>query len=355
LALNYLPPEALLSGVRSYPLLDVRTPAEFALGHIPGAMNLPLFTNEERAEVGTLYKQQSPEAAFLRGLELAGSHMRWYVEEAMRLAPEKKVRLHCWRGGQRSSSLGWLLQQAGFQVEVVEGGYKAFRQAGRQLLSNWSRPLLILGGPTGAAKTEVLKVLARRGETVVDLEGLANHKGSSFGALGEEPQPTVEQFENDLFSLFASLDPDDHRPVWLENESRAIGRVYIPQELWLKMRQSPLLILDTPLEWRVDHLVAVYARASRQELVESFERISKRLGGQHVQAALDALKANDHATAARIALRYYDKAYAYSLERSGMPVLDRLVPTDPAPEAMAGLLLQWLAQHPDHPLLSDKK
>ncbi|MCB0639369.1 MAG: tRNA 2-selenouridine(34) synthase MnmH [Lewinella sp.] len=349
------PEDVLLHPDRGRPLLDVRTPAEFAHGHLVGAQNLPLFTNAERAEVGTLYKQTSPEAAFLRGLELAGNRMRWYVEEATRLAPDRKVQLHCWRGGQRSSSLGWLLQQAGFQVDVIEGGYKAVRQAGRDLLSQWPRPLLILGGPTGAAKTEVLHLLAQRGEAVVDLEGLAHHKGSSFGALGESPQPSVEQFENELFAAFAELDEELPRPVWLENESRAIGRVFIPQELWSRMRKSALLILDTPLEWRVDHLVRVYAQAPKQELIDSFERIRKRLGGQHVQRALAALEVDDFAEAARIALQYYDKAYAYSVERSGMPIVDQLAPTNPAPAAMAELLAQWLDAHADHPLFTSKK
>lgn len=354
LSLPYIQPEDWWASGNTKPLLDVRTPAEFEQGHIPGALNLPLFTNAERAEVGTLYKQQSPEAAFLRGLELAGARIRWYVEEAQRLAPNRRLVLHCWRGGQRSGSMGWLLRQAGFQVQVLKGGYKAYRRAGRALLANWRRPFLILGGPTGSAKTEVLHELAKRGEAVIDLEALAHHKGSSFGALGEPPQPTVEQFENDLFHAFAQLDQAERRPVWLENESRAIGRVYLPLELWEHMRRSPLLLLEAPLDWRVEHLVAVYADAPKEALVAGFERIRKRLGGQHVGAAVAALEEGDFATAASIALRYYDKAYTFSVERSGMPVLATLRPAGQNPAQVATQLRQWLDNHCDHPLFNKK-
>ena len=187
-------------------LLDVRTPAEFAQGHVPGAQNLPLFSDEERAEVGTLYKQVNPERAFLRGLDLAGAKMSWYVREAMRLAPNRKVAVHCWRGGQRSGSLATLLSFAGFDVQVVQGGYKAYRTHVLEQFALRKSKFVVLGGKTGSGKTEILKQLASLGEQVIDLEALANHKGSAFGALGEEPQPRVEQFENNLFAILKKMD-----------------------------------------------------------------------------------------------------------------------------------------------------
>jgi tRNA 2-selenouridine synthase len=290
-------------------LLDVRTPAEYAHGHIPKAHNLPLFTDDERAEIGTLYKQVGPKQALLKGLEHVGPRMRSLVEEAQRLAPAGKVALHCWRGGQRSGSLAWLLDLAGLEVQVITGGYKAYRN---HILDQFAaRParLLIIGGPTGAGKTEVLHALRQLGEQVIDLEGLAHHKGSAFGALGEAPQPTVEQFENDLFEAFCQLDPA--RPIWLENESRSIGRVYIPDPFWRRMQAAPLLQLEVPFEQRLARLVKVYAQYPQEQLAEAFAKIGKRLGGQHLKAALAALDAGDYEAAAAVALSYYDKAYAH--------------------------------------------
>lgn len=294
-------------------LLDVRTPAEYAEGHIPGALNLPLFSNEERAEVGTLYKQVSPEKAFLRGLDFAGARMRWYVETAMRLAPAKKIIVHCWRGGQRSGSLAWLLRSAGFDVVTVVGGYKAYRQFIHEQMALPLFQLVILGGYTGSAKTEILKKIKESNQQVVDLELIAHHKGSSFGALGEAPQPTVEQFENDLYEALRAIPPGAR--LWLEDESRSIGRVYIPDAFWRQMLRAPVIKLDMPFERRVNHLVEVYAHYQPDELDAAFRRIEKRLGGQHLKEALEALHQLDYATAAAIALRYYDKAYQMTIDK----------------------------------------
>ena len=290
-------------------LFDVRTPAEYEKGHIPGALNLPLFSNEERAVVGTAYKQADPHQAFLQGLEYVGPKMRSFVEEARRKAPSGKVAVHCWRGGQRSSSMGWLLDLAGMDVQVLAGGYKAYRNYILEQFAACRPPLIIVGGPTGSGKTDILHALEKLGEQVIDLEGLAHHKGSAFGALGETEQPTVEQFENDLYEVFRALSHE--RRIWLENESRPIGRVYIPDPLWRQMAQAPLLTVEVPLECRIERLVEVYAGYPVAELKESFGRIRQRLGGQHYKAALEALDAGDFAAAARIALVYYDKAYTH--------------------------------------------
>lgn len=314
--------EEYLSTKPALPLLDVRTPAEYEQGHIPGALNVPLFSDEERAEVGTLYKQVSPEAAFLRGLELAGPKMRHYVERALELVPDRRVAVHCWRGGQRSGSMAWLLERAGFEVFVLEGGYKAYRKYIRQALGSGCQQIWILGGPTGSGKTKILWEIAALEEYVLDLEGLARHKGSAFGALGERPQPTVEHFENLLHAGYR-LVPDEAR-LWLENESQSIGRVYLPDPFWDRMARAPLLQIEMPLEWRIENLVEDYAQYPKSELAEAFERITKRLGGQHVNAALAALEADDYHEAARIALRYYDKAYARSTAKRGNGPIYRL-------------------------------
>ncbi|MBI5914377.1 MAG: tRNA 2-selenouridine(34) synthase MnmH [Bacteroidetes bacterium] len=288
-------------------LFDVRTPAEYAQGHVPRAKNLPLFSDEERAEVGTIFKQASPEKAFLRGLDIAGAKMSWYVKEALRLAPSKSVAVHCWRGGQRSGSLATLLTFAGFDVQVLQGGYKAYRQYVREQFALRKIRFVVLGGKTGSGKTLILSELARMGEQVIDLEQLARHKGSAFGALGEEPQPRVEQFENDLFFQLEKMDLE--RRVWVENESRSIGRVFIPDDVWTQMKTSPLLHLEVPFEERIEYLVAGYAHFPKEELEESLLKITKRMGGQNVKAALEAFAEGDIRTATGIALNYYDKAY----------------------------------------------
>jgi len=331
--------EQLFAEFPDLPLVDVRTPAEYEKGHIPQAFNMPLFTNEERAVVGMLYKQQSAREAFLRGLEFVGPKMRSFVEEAESLAPHRQIALHCWRGGQRSSSVGWLLERSGFSVKTLRGGYKAFRH----LVLDWFRqhpyPIIILGGPTGSGKTDILKALAAQGEQVIDLEGLANHKGSAFGALGQAPQPTVEHFENLLFDAFRRMDP--HRRIWLENESRSVGRTYIQRDLWKQMLQAPLIHLEIPLEARVERLVREYACYPGEELRRRFEKIRKRLGGQHLKAALEALDRGDYHAAARIGLRYYDKAYAMSLERRSRPVSHSLEVKGDDPETTASQLLTY--------------
>lgn len=321
-------------------LLDVRTPAEYAHGHIPAALSLPLFSDAERAEVGTLYKQQSPQIAFLRGLEFAGQKLRHYVEEAYRLAPGAEVIVHCWRGGQRSGSMGWLLAGAGMQVQTLEGGYKAYRQVVLHELAFSPGEMLILGGPTGSGKTHILAALQRLGAQVIDLEGLAHHKGSSFGALGELPQPSVEQFENLLHDRWRQLHPA--QPIWLEDESRAIGRVYIPDPFWRRMMAARLIVVDMPFEWRIQNLVEDYASFPPQMLREAFTRITKRLGGQHVQAALAALDANDYASAAAIALRYYDKTYQYGVAQRAEAQVTRLQAADRDPAVIAQQLYELI-------------
>lgn len=302
-------------------LFDARTPAEYAKGHIPEALNLPLFSDEERAIVGTLYKKESPETAFIKGLDFAGAKMSAYVKQAIAQAPDRRVAIHCWRGGKRSGSLAWLLDTAGFEVQTLVGGYKAYRKFVRAQFQELKLPLLVLGGKTGSSKTEILHELKCLGEQVIDLEGLANHKGSAFGALGELPQPSIEQFENDLYQRIRKLDLS--RRIWVENESRLIGKVYLPDGFWEQHEASPLVRLEVSDAYRVQHLVRVYARFPKKDLSEIFQRIKKRLGGQNLNIALEALENDDFAEAARIALRYYDKAYHRSTGKtSSSPSFD---------------------------------
>ena len=314
-------------------LLDVRSPGEYRQGHIPGAVALPLFDDAERAEVGTLYKQTSPDAALLRGLEIAGGKMRQLVEGARAAAPGGRVVVQCWRGGQRSGSVGWLLERAGMQVAQLSGGYKAWRAYARDWLGQDHHRLRVLSGPTGSGKTHVLHALRELGEDVLDLEGLAHHKGSSFGALGEDPQPSTESFENRLFAALHAIPAG--RTVWVEDESRMIGTVCQPDVFYDRLTSAPVVELRQPEAWRVQNLVDDYAAYPQDQLAAAFTRLRKRLGGQHLTTALEALGRGDYPTAARVALVYYDKTYAHYAARKAASDVTVMEATEPDPVRIA--------------------
>ena len=304
-------------------ILDVRSPSEFIQGHIPDAVNLPLFDDRERASVGYAYKQVGPQRAMELGLEIAGDKLKDLVLQAEKLANGKPVLVHCWRGGKRSGSIGWLLDFTGMHVSLLLGGYKAYRGHLQKWLEEKLLPFIVLGGKTGSGKTVILRTLAERGEQVLDLERLASHKGSAFGWIGEEQQPSTEQFENEIFETLSGFDLS--RPIWVENESRTIGKVFVPESLWTRMRISPLIHVEVPLDERVTKLVSDYTGSqSQMALQESFLKIRKKLGGQNVNAALEALQRNDYHTAAEIALTYYDKTYAYGLETTQAITIDQI-------------------------------
>lgn len=302
-------------------LIDVRSPGEFEHGHIMGAVNLPLFSNEERAEVGTIYKQKGPEPAMLRGLEIVGPKMADLVRKAEAFSKNKKIAVHCWRGGQRSRSVAWLLATTGFDVKILRGGYKNFRGEAARFFAETDIKLIVLGGKTGSGKTKILKKLAEKGAQVIDLEAFAHHKGSAFGSLGEAEQPTVEMFENRLFLALRTLDPG--RPVWIENESHSIGKIFIPNDFWKKMKAAPIFVMEIPDSERVKNLCADYADQPIDGLKKAFSNIEKKLGGQHFKAAVEALDRGEMSLAAEIALVYYDKTYQFGLDKSGDNVLEK--------------------------------
>ena len=236
-------------------ILDVRSPAEYNQGHIPGAVNFPLFNNEERALVGTCYKQKGKDEAVELGLAIASPKLADFVARAKILAPERQVRIHCWRGGMRSASVGWLLETAGFNVVILIGGYKGFR---RWALSLFSVPqkIIVLGGMTGSGKTEILGALRNMGEQVLDLEALANHRGSSFGALGQPPQPTNEQFWNTIAMEWVKF--DSTKALWVEAESKSLGLCRIPQEIFEQMEKAIVIEIRRSRQERVEFLVEIW-------------------------------------------------------------------------------------------------
>ncbi len=295
-----------LSQSRLHLTLDVRSEGEYNHGHILHATNLPLFTNEERKIVGTIYKQQSKNEAILSGLDIVGKKMADFVRFVQPLIKDNKVFVHCWRGGMRSGSMAWLLNLFGYEVFVLTGGYKAYR---RYVLETFLAKFrfIVIGGHTGSGKTKMLQHLKEQGEQVIDLEGLANHKGSAFGALGQLPQPSTEYFENRMAEELRTYNPD--KVIWLEDESRTIGKVFLDINFWNQLRLSPLYVLEVAIEVRIKNLMAEYGSFTAEELKTSFSNITKRLGNEQWKTAVAALEENDIETAAKIALRYYDKAY----------------------------------------------
>ena len=290
--------------------IDVRSPKEFNKGHIPHAVNLPLFNDEERAKVGTIYVQTGRNEAIEAGLEIVGPKMVDFVRFVKPLAKDNKIFVHCWRGGMRSGSMAWLFDTMGYEVYMLKNGYKAYRHLIIEELGRKAR-YIIIGGRTGSGKTEMLHQLRERGEQILDLEALARHKGSSFGALGELPQPSTEQFENNLHLEISKLDLS--KPIWLEDESKNIGKCSITNELWANMVKSPLVVVDIPLEVRVKRLVKDYGKMPAEGLEDAIRRIERRLGNEAMKEALHSLNEKDFAEVARITLRYYDKAYDHSL------------------------------------------
>lgn len=302
--------EELLTGP-PIPIADVRTPAEYAHGHIPGAVNIPLFTNEERVTVGTTYKQQGREAAILLGFDLTGSKWSGFIRQALEYAPAKKIAVHCWRGGMRSTAMAWALDLYGFEVLLVQGGYKHYRRwVHKKLEQPWV--FTVVGGMTGSGKTRILTLLTQQGEQVVDLEDLAQHQGSTYGTLNRLIQPTQEQFENNLAARLAPIDTS--RRIWIEDESQNIGRCLLPKPFWTQLRSSFLVDLQVPLELRIDSLTKEYGDLDKDFLVESTERIAKRLGPEQTKAAITAIREDRIPDFIRQVLVYYDKAYLKGLK-----------------------------------------
>jgi tRNA 2-selenouridine synthase len=308
--ISKLVPKKFLERSNLLPVVDVRAPDEFRQGHIPGAFSLPVFNDEERAAVGTDYTHSGKNMALLTGLEIAGPKLRFFVETARGVATNGELLLHCWRGGMRSEAMAWLLSFAGIKTSVLEGGYKAYRHYIRQSFND-GPPLVVLGGMTGSGKTELLNFLGGKGEQVLDLEALANHKGSAFGALGQPEQPTNEQFENDLAAKWLLFDPS--RPVWVEDESRNIGKLIIPEPVFAKMAAALLVYIDVPFGERVKRLAEEYGRFGAPELTPIIEKISRRIGGDNVDAAIRSLKEGNIEKAVSIVLTYYDKTYQYGI------------------------------------------
>lgn len=302
--------DEFLSLRRQLPVVDVRSEYEYEAGHIRSAMNIPLLNDKERVIVGTTYKQKGQEEAIKSGFRLVGPRLVDIIENARQIGDEFLV--HCWRGGMRSSNFCQFMSMTRIKTHQLKGGYKAYRQLA---FESFKKPfkLFSLSGYTGSGKSEILRALSDEGEQILDLEKIARHKGSVFGGLMMPPQPTTEQFQNDLFEEILKLDLS--KRIWIEDESIAIGKIFLPEDLWKQMTRSTLLEINVSKAVRINRLVLEYGASDKEQFLEAMTKITKKIGGQHYNAAKEKLLADDMSSVIDILLTYYDKAYRNGLEK----------------------------------------
>jgi tRNA 2-selenouridine synthase len=322
------------------PILDVRSPAEFNRGHIPGALSLPLFSNEERSIVGTLYLQKGSKEAMLKGLELVGPKMKEFVSQASDITPEGELALYCWRGGMRSNSMAWLFNTSGLKSHTLEGGYKAWRRHIHDFFGQTIPKLFVIGGMTGTGKTEILEEIEKKGGQIIHLERLASHKGSVFGHLGMPPQPTTEQFENELYTSLSALKTTE--PVCVEDESLAIGQVFIPKPFYTQMSSARFVHVVVPFNERVKRLVHSYAGSETELLIAAISRIDRRLGGENASQAKKFIMERHMEKAVEIVLAYYDNVYTRSMGMHNRSEINTIFVTDENPGKIAIKILERL-------------
>jgi len=315
MAITQLDTSTFLEKTVELPVFDVRSPAEFSHAHIPGAFSLPLFSDEERKVVGIAYKQVSKKEAIKIGLDYFGPKMSAIVKQVESILKEHNkatVLVHCWRGGMRSGAVAWLLDLYGFNVFTLRGGYKSFRTWVLQQL-NVPFPFKVLGGFTGSGKTEILHALKIAGQTVIDLEDLAGHKGSAFGNLGMGDQSSVEFFENKLALDLRKADIErvgnNKKWIWIEAESQRIGQVFMPNSFFEQMHKASTIFLDIPFEERLRFIIEQYGKFEKDKLISSIYRIRKRLGGLETKNAITLLLEDQVPESFRILLSYYDRWY----------------------------------------------
>jgi tRNA 2-selenouridine synthase len=307
-------------------IIDVRSPAEFAEDHVPGAISLPVLDNEERARVGTIYVQESRFLARRIGAALVARNIARHLETALADRPGSWAPLvYCWRGGQRSGAMATVLAQVGWRVSVLSGGYKTYRRRVTQALYE-AEPdfrVSLLDGYTGVAKTEVLRRLAGLGLQTLDLEGLAAHRGSLFGGLKDRPQPHQKRFESSLLAALDGLDPS--RPVVVEAESSKVGDLNLPPTLWKAMLAAPRIELSAPRGARARYLTGAYRDIIADP--EMLEEILVKLPVHHGRERLEDWRALARAErfvdlAASLMEHHYDPAYERSRRRETRPCLE---------------------------------
>lgn len=307
-----------LSKSKNELIVDVRAPIEFCKGSLPNAINIPLFEDSERAEIGTLYKQQGKDTAVHRGLEIVSPKMTLFVDQVKALSKNKKVFAYCFRGGMRSNSFAWLMNTSGLEACIMQGGYKAFRNYALDYFEQ-DRKIILLGGKTGSGKTDILKKLNALSFQTVDLENIAHHKGSAFGSINEQKQNPQQVFEHELFHQLYLL--DESQNVILEDESQSIGYNKLPHGLWQQMKLATIIKMEIPFELRVQKLVDDYTTVDIDALKLCVTKISQQLGTLNAKLCLQYLDDGNLSDVARLSLLYYDRAYEFSYKNKKQPII----------------------------------
>jgi tRNA 2-selenouridine synthase len=292
-------------------VFDARSPAEYADGHIPGSINLPLLDNDQRALVGTCYKSKGRQQAIDLGFQLASPFFLDKIIQARQSTPCTKTLVYCARGGLRSEIITWLLVKGGFDAQQLQGGYKQWRQFCLEQFA-LPRSWFVISGMTGVGKTEILTALKDSNESVIDLEGLAQHKGSAFGGIGQPDQMRQEQFENYLAIELASI--KENKRCWLEDESRFIGKLRIPDELYRAKVSGKRVVIERSFGDRLKRVLEEYGILPKEDLTNKTQQLTKRLGFDQVKLATEHLANNEMEQWATIMLAYYDKQYLYGFD-----------------------------------------
>jgi tRNA 2-selenouridine synthase len=297
-------------------ILDARSPSEYAEDHIPGAISAPVLDDAERAEVGTRYKWESPFEAKKVGAALIAKNVARHIERFKDKPKSWRPLVYCWRGGKRSGAMAHILREIGWNADTLEGGYKAYRRwVVQELAALPARfDFRVVHGPTGSGKSRLLGALTRAGAQVLDLEGLAAHRGSVLGELPERPQPSQKMFESLLLDALSALDPA--KPVFVEGESKKIGQLQVPDALMAKMRASACVLLETPTEVRVDLLLDEY-----RHFLEDRKTLDAQLDclvALHGRSRIAEWKAiaDWREFVARLLVEHYDPAYRRSAAKN---------------------------------------
>ena len=294
----------------THKIIDVRSPGEFAQGHIPGAYNVPLLSDDARVLVGTMYKNQGKSQAVALGFEIVTPNIADLINQAKKIAPENKIIVYCARGGMRSRSVAQLLDEHGFCVKLLFGGYKLAKNYLREQ-GKIPRKITILSGKTGSGKTKILHELKKLGEQVLDLEALANHRGSVFGDLGMQAQPTQQQFALACYMQWISF--DSKKTIFIEDESKRVGNCFVPDEIFEQMQPASRLFINISCEMRINNLVQEYGIYPVEQIKLCVMQLSKRLGGACTKELISLLEQNNLHEFVGILLEYYDKKYVHDI------------------------------------------
>ncbi|ABM72215.1 Predicted ATPase [Prochlorococcus marinus str. MIT 9515] len=309
---------------RNGPLIDVRSPGEYYKGNMPNSINIPLFDNEERSIVGTIYKKHGREKAVIQGLEFIAEKIETIVNKLFETIndynsknyisklEEPTLKIYCARGGMRSQSISWLLEKYNQRSVILENGYKRYR---KWILESFNQEwkIIVIGGKTGTGKTKLLKLLDKNNYQIIDLEGLACHRGSTFGGLGMREQPSNEQFENKIAEELKGFKKNNK--IFVEAESSNIGKCKIPHEFFNQMKTAERIEIKKSESNRLEELIQTYSIFQEKDLIEAVLRIKKRLGPQRTKNAIESIKIKDWKSVCKSVLEYYDKCYEY--EKTG--------------------------------------